>query len=140
MRISENGINLIKRFEGLRLEAYRCPSGVLTIGYGHTRGVKIGDKITKQRAEELLREDLRVFESYVNDSVSLPLNQNQFDALVSFAFNCGVGNLRKLVRNRDLGQIADAIVLYNKGGGKVLKGLKKRREEERKLFCTAVGA
>lgn len=140
MKISEKGIELIKKFEGLRLEAYRCSSGILTIGFGHTKGVKSGDKITEQRAEELLREDLRIFENYVNNNVFLPLNQNQFDALVSFAFNCGVGNLRKLVRNRDLGQIADAIVLYNKGGGKVLKGLKKRREEERKLFCTAVGA
>ena len=76
MKISEKGIELIKKFEGLRLEAYRCSSGILTIGFGHTKGVKSGDKITEQRAEELLREDLRIFENYVNNNVFLPLNQN----------------------------------------------------------------
>lgn len=137
MKISQKGIDLIKSFEGCRLEAYKCPAGVLTIGYGHTKNVKQGQKITQTQAEEFLKEDLKIFDNYVNKICAhLKLNQNQFDALVSFCYNCGAKNLEKLVKNRKNAQIADAILLYNKSGGKMLSGLKKRRETERMLFLS----
>ncbi len=140
MKISSNGLELIKSFEGCRLTAYKDPSGVLTIGYGHTRGVKSSDKITQTKADEFLKEDVATSENAVNKlSKWYKFNQNEFDALVSFTYNCGSGNLLKLVKNgkRNKGQIADAILLYNKSGGQVLSGLNKRRKAERKLFCTA---
>ena len=133
MNTSKTGIELIKKFEGCVLKAYKCPAGVWTIGYGHTAGVKEGQKITQSQADTYLKEDLMVYEKHVNN-LQLPLNQNQFDALVSFCYNCGPGNLKSLVRNRTLAQIADALLFYNKGGGVVLKGLARRREAERELF------
>lgn len=133
MQISENGINLIKQFEGCRLTAYKCPAGVWTIGYGHTSGVKKGQVITQTQADNYLFQDLKIYENHVNN-LGMSLNQNQFDALVSFCYNCGPGNLKKLVRNRTLTQIADALLLYNKGGGVVLRGLQRRRNAERQLF------
>lgn len=140
MKTSEKGKDLIKKFEGCRLDAYRDPVGVLTIGYGHTKGVKEGDKITKKKADELLCEDLERFESRVNywSTKKYRFSQNEFDALVSFAFNLGNGNLDKLVKNgkRNRGEISDCILLYAKAGGKTLTGLVKRRKEERELFLT----
>ena len=133
MNVSTNGIELIKQFEGCSLKAYKCPAGIWTIGYGHTNGVKEGQKITQVQANTYLMEDLKTYGKYVNN-LQLPLNQNQFDALVSFCYNCGPGNLRTLVKNRTLSQIADALLLYNKGGGVVLNGLIKRRNAERELF------
>lgn len=134
MRISQSGIDLIKKFEGVRLVAYKCPAGVWTIGYGHTAGVKEGMVISLEQAENMLRSDLNKYEDYVEDNVTFPMSQNQFDALVSFTFNCGVGNLRTLIKNRTPEQIAEAILLYDKGGGKVLEGLVKRRKDEQALF------
>lgn len=140
MKTSEKGKELIKKFEGCELTAYRDPVGVLTIGYGHTKGVKEGDKITKKKADELLTEDLERFETRVNywSTKKYRFNQNEFDALVSFAFNLGNGNLDKLVKNgkRNRGEISDCILLYVKAGGKTLSGLVKRRKEERALFLT----
>lgn len=140
MKTSEKGKELIKKFEGCELTAYRDPVGVLTIGYGHTKGVKEGDKITKKKADELLSEDLERFETRVNywSNKKYRFNQNEFDALVSFAFNLGNGNLDKLVKNgkRNRGEISDCILLYVKAGGKTLSGLVKRRKEERALFLT----
>ena len=133
MNVSTNGIELIKQFEGCSLKAYKCPAGIWTIGYGHTNGVKEGQKITQTQANTYLMDDLKTHERYVNN-LQLPLNQNQFDALVSFCYNCGPGNLRTLIKNRTLPQIADAFLLYNKGGGVVLNGLIKRRNAERELF------
>lgn len=133
MKTSEKGIALIKSFEGCRLTAYLCPAGVWTIGYGHTAGVSKWQAITQEQADSFLKADLEKYEKYVNVT-GLTLNQNQFDALVSFTYNCGAGNLKKLIANRTLPEIADAMLLYNKGGGKVLAGLVRRREEERKLF------
>ncbi len=135
MRTSNKGIELIKKFEGIKTKAYKCPAGVWTIGYGHTKGVQKGDTCTMAQAIEFLKKDLETFEKYVNN-LNLQLNQNQFDALVSFCYNCGPGNLKTLVRNRTLAQIADALPLYNKGGGIVLEGLVKRRAAERELFIT----
>lgn len=134
MKISNKGLNLIKEFEGCRLSAYKCPAGIWTIGYGHTSGVKPNDKINSLDAERLLRQDIVRFEQAVNTIVKVPLNQNQFDALVSFTYNLGAGCLRTLVANRNITQIGNAIKLYNKSNGKVLDGLVRRRNAEYKLF------
>lgn len=137
MKTSQRGINLIKEFEGLRLTAYKCPAGVYTIGYGHTRGVKRGMKITEEEASAYLTADLRNSEKAVEGYDSLyHWNQNEFDALVSFTFNCGAANLRALLRNgrRNRSQIAATLPLYRKAGGKVLKGLERRRAAEKALF------
>ena len=137
MKTSQRGINLIKQFEGVRLTAYKCPAGVYTIGYGHTRGVTRGMKITEEEASAFLAADLRNSEKAVEryDSV-YHWNQNEFDALVSFTFNCGATNLRALLRNgrRNRSQIAETLPLYRKAGGKVLKGLERRRAAEKALF------
>ena len=95
MKISQEGLSLIKKFEGCRLEAYYCSGGVLTIGYGHTGGVKESDTITQEEAEKLLRADVFKFEEYVEDNVMVELDQGQFDALVAWTFNLGPGNLRE---------------------------------------------
>ena len=139
MKTSDTGINLIKSFEGLRLKAYKPVSTekCYTIGYGHYGAdVKPDMVISSEYAEALLRLDLDKFERAVN-SYERNWNQNQFDALVSFAFNCGVANLKRLVTNRTNAQIAQKIVLYNKAGGKVLKGLVRRRAAEQELFMRA---
>lgn len=136
MKTGEAGINLIKSFEGLRLKAYKpvATEKYYTIGYGHYGAdVKPDMVITADYAEALLRLDLDKSERAVN-SYERNWNQNQFDALVSFTFNCGVANLKRLVTNRTNAQIAEKIVLYNKAGGKVLKGLVRRRKAEQELF------
>lgn len=141
-KIGQNGLNLIKEFEGCRLKAYKCSAGVYTIGYGHTAGVKAGMTITQEQAEEYLKQDCQKFANYVNKKYYVPrtaeLNQNQFDALVSFAFNCGQGNLFKLCAGRTLAQIAVKMISFNKTKGKVLPGLTRRRQVEQKLFNTKV--
>lgn len=142
MTSSDRGVELVAKYEGCRLEAYKCPAGVWTIGYGHTAGVKQGDTLpSKEKAKELLKEDLKKYGGYVNNCVKkgiikFALNQNQFDALTSFCYNCGNGNLQKLVADRDAATVADKMLQYNKGGGKVLAGLTRRREEERALFLS----
>lgn len=136
MVTSNRGIEFIKSFESCRLTAYKALPQELyyTIGYGHCGpDVTEGMTITAADAEEYLRRDLGTFEIYVN-RITLPLNQDQFDALMSFTYNCGARNLRKLTTGRTIMQIADAILLYNKAGGKVLKGLTRRREAERALL------
>jgi lysozyme len=139
--INAEGLSLIKKFEGCSLKPYLCPAGVPTIGYGHTRGVTMQTpEITKEEATALLRDDLDVFERGVFDLVTFEkLNENQFAALVSFAFNLGLGNLKRstLLRllNEDKPIAASAeFAKWNKAGGKVLKGLTLRREAERQLF------
>lgn len=137
MNISPEGINLIKKYEGFRLQAYLCPGSVWSIGYGHTGGdVFAGRTITEPIAEKLLTDDLKKYELQVNTTVKLPLNQSQFDALVSFTYNCGPGNLKTLIKDRNHEQIADALLLYNKSAGRVLEGLKKRRTAERSLYLS----
>lgn len=138
--INESGLKLIKEFEGLYLKAYRCPAGVLTIGYGHTgKDVKSGMTITKERAEELLKKDIARFEKAVK-RLKYDFNENQFSALVSFAFNCGEGNLKKLTQNgtRTKAEISKKLLLYNRANCNELKGLTRRRKAEQKLFNTAV--
>ena len=137
MTTSENGLNLIKSFEGLRLTAYRCPGGKWTIGYGHTIKVKIGMCISEELATHFLIEDVQRVEPTINSYDGIyHWTQNEFDALASFAFNCGIGNLKKLLKygQRTKSQIADAILLYNKANGRVLRGLVRRRNAERELF------
>lgn len=138
MRIDEKGLNLIKKFEGCKLSAYKDSVGVLTIGYGHTgKDVKTKMTITQDEADELLKKDIHRFEIHVSEyRKKYKWTQNEFNALVSFAFN--IGNIDQLTKNgkRNKGQIADAILLYTKAGGKTLSGLVKRRKAEYELFCT----
>lgn len=141
MRTSSKGVSLIKSFEGCRLKAYKCPAGVWTIGYGHTAGVKEGDTITQEQADEYLRNDLAKYEKAVlNYDGIYHFNQNQFDALVSFTYNCGAGNLKNLTQSgkRTLAQIRERLLLYNKAGGVVLRGLQRRRAAEKELFDTPI--
>jgi len=140
MQTSQKGIDLIKQHEGCRLKAYRCPAGVWTIGYGHTGvDVKPGQAITQAKAEQLLRQDLRKFEAHVLKFDShYDWTQNEFDALVSFAFNVGSINQLTDKKTRTKAQIAQAMLLYNKAAGKVLPGLTRRRQAERALFLTEV--
>lgn len=134
MKTSKAALDQIAKYEGIRLKAYRCPAGVLTIGVGHTGpDVYEGMTITHDQAMAFFAEDIRASERAV-EKLGMDLTQGQFDALVSFCYNCGAGNLQKLVKGRTKKQIADAIPLYNKGGGKVLAGLVKRRAWERGLF------
>lgn len=139
MNTSPKGIALIKEFEGLRLKAYKCPGGVWTIGYGHTAGVKPGMVITKAQAEEYLKADLIAFERYLN-GLGLALNQNQFDALVSFIYNVGTGNfssstlLRKVRANPQDNSIVDEFLRWVYSKGRVLPGLQRRRLAEMKLY------
>ena len=137
MRTGQNGINLIKQFEVCQLTAYKCPAGVWTIGYGHTAGVKEGQSITQAQADAYLVEDLAKFERMVEKYDSkYTWSQNQFDALVSFAYN--IGSIDQLTANgtRTKEEIADKILLYNKASGQVLSGLTRRRMAEKALFTT----
>lgn len=133
MKISKNGIELIKNFEGCVLHAYKDPVGVWTIGFGHTVGVKSGQSITQAQAEKFLKDDLVIYEKAVTDS-KVKVNQNQFDALVSFTYNCGAGSLKTLLSGRTLNEVSKALLLYNKAGGRVLQGLVNRRKAEKELF------
>jgi len=145
MKISQNGLDLIKKFEGLKLDAYQDSVGVWTIGYGSTywpdgRRVKKGDKLSGDaEAEQLLRDAVKTYEAGVNRAVKVHMTQNQFDALVSFAFNLGVGALEKstLVKKLnkiDLIPVANEFSRWTKAGGKELEGLRRRRSAERDLF------
>ena len=139
MKTSPKGISLIKEFEGLRLKAYKCPGGVWTIGYGHTVGVKPGMVISEAQAEEYLKADLVRFERYLN-GLGLALNQNQFDALISFIYNVGTGNfssstlLRKVRANPQDNSIMDEFLRWVYSKGCVLPGLQRRRLAEMKLY------
>lgn len=139
MITSAAGIELIKRYESLQLKAYRCPAGVWTIGYGHTRGVRRGDTCTPAEAEDFLKEDLRTAEAVVNRECA-GLRQCQFDALVSFVFNCGEGNflkstLLKCVKaNPDNLNIRYEFSRWTKSKGVQLLGLIRRRREEADLY------
>lgn len=143
-KINDEGLAIIKRFEGLRLNAYYCPAGVLTIGYGSTGAhVKPGMKITEAEAERLLREDVRRFEEGVEKLVTVPVNDNQFSALVSFAFNVGLSALGKstLLKRLNAGNFTDAATRFGDfvyANKRRLAGLEKRRAAERALFVKDV--
>jgi lysozyme len=145
-KISNLGLELIKKYEGFKAKAYLCPAKVITIGYGSTyyedgTKVKLTDPpITQERATELLEALLVSYERSVDSYCVDTINQNQFDALCSFAYNCGVGNLKsstllkKVNKNPNDPTIKDEFIKWNKGGGKVLSGLTKRRIEEAQLY------
>lgn len=140
MNIGTKGLDLIRFFEGLELNAYQCAAGVWTIGYGHTKDVQEGMTISEARANEMLAEELNEYESYINGLVTVELNQDQFDAMVSWVYNLGVGNLKastllKVLNAGDYDGVPAQMMRWNKAGGKVLEGLTKRRQAEADLFC-----
>jgi lysozyme len=144
MRTSDNGVKLIEQFEGRYLNAYRCPAGVLTIGYGHTTAegppvVKEGMRITEEEADTILRSDVAKEEGHVSGLVKVPLSQNQFDALVSFCFNVGPTNLANstLLRTLNAGNydaVPAELLKWTRGGGRELPGLVRRRQAEAALW------
>lgn len=141
MKTSKAGIELIKRHEGLRLEAYQDSAGVWTIGYGSTGGVRPGDVITEAQAEKLLKQDLKTAEDEINRHL-LPLKQHQFDSLASFVFNVGIGSFRRSTLLKRLKidvnhhDIPNQFNRWVYGGGKILPGLVRRRREEANLYIT----
>ena len=139
MKISVEGKELIKKFEGCELESYRCSADVSTIGYGHTKGVSDGDSCTQDEADQMLTDDLEEFEGYVDKLVTVDLEQNQFDALVSWVYNLGPTNLSsstmlKVLNEEKYNEVPNQIRRWNKAGGNVLDGLTRRREAEALLF------
>ena len=140
MQIGQEGLNLIKHFEGCELQAYKCPAGVWTIGYGHIKGVSEGMTITQDEAEQMLIDEMAEYEGYVNKLVTVELNQNQFDAMVSWVYNLGGGNLSastllKVLNAGDYDGVPAQMMRWNKAGGKVLEGLTRRRQAEADLFA-----
>ncbi len=143
MKPSKKCIDLVKKFEGCYLKAYKCPAKVWTIGYGHTGDVTDGMKITQEQADILLANDMTEFSIKVSNLFKKDIQQCQFDAFVSFSFNVGIGafsksTLLKKFRAGDIEGAAKEFARWNKGGGKVLKGLVRRRAEEAKLFLGQV--
>ena len=141
MKISEAGLDLIKSHEGFRSDAYLCPAGVWTIGYGHTGDVEEGQSVTEEEAEELLLQDVAFAEDAVNSLVEVELSQQMFDALVCFVYNVGVGafeqsTLLRLLNQGQKEEAAEQFLRWNKAGGKELAGLTRRREAERDLFLS----
>ena len=143
MNISQEGLSLIKKFEGCKLESYKCAAGVWTIGFGSTSGVVKGMEISQERADMLLLEDVEVFEEAVNNLVEVDLEQNQFDALVAWTFNLGSTNLKnstllKVLNDKNYEGVPEQIKRWNKatvdGERQVLEGLVRRREAESLLF------
>jgi lysozyme len=149
MKINQATVDLVKEFEGFRAAAYKCPAGVWTIGYGTTAAANVGINpgpdmtIDKTQAEVYLHAALNNFADQIAPSITAPINENEFGAFVSLAYNIGPGAFKKSSALRhfnagDKAKAAAAILLWNKAGGKVLKGLTRRREAERKLFLTPV--
>ncbi|KQT82436.1 lysozyme [Methylobacterium sp. Leaf466] len=141
MKINDAGLDLIKSFEGYKDKAYLCPANVWTIGFGTTKGVKRGDTCTTLQAEAFLRRDLAIFEAAVDKAVKVDMTPNQFSALVSLCYNIGGGAFAAstLVRKLNAGDVKGAqaaFASWNRGGGRVLPGLVRRRAAEAKLFGT----
>lgn len=140
MQISQEGLSLIKKFEGCELNAYKCAAGVWTIGYGHTKNVQEGDEWSKEKAEFMLWDELEEeYEKYINDLVDVPLSQFQFDALVSWVYNLGPANLKsstllKVLNKGEYEEVPSQMRRWNKANGKVLEGLIRRRAAESLLF------
>lgn len=139
MTTSNQGKNLIKEAEGLRLDAYRCPAGIPTIGWGHTKGVKLGQHITVQQAEDMLVDDIAPIERLLN-GLKINFRQEQFDALVSWIFNFGEGKFKgstmykRIIANAKDEEITDQLVKWINAAGRPLLGLMKRRVAEANLF------
>lgn len=139
MKISEEGKALIKKFEGCELTAYQDAVDVWTIGYGHTKKVCKGDCITQEDADKMLEEELTEYEGYVNDMVTVDLQQNEFDSLVAWTYNLGPSNLKsstmlKEINAKNFARVPSEMRRWNKAGGKTLDGLIRRREAESLLF------
>lgn len=141
MRMSDYAFLRLKEFEGLRLEAYKCAGGKWTIGYGHTKGVREGQRIDERTASRLLEEDVEYFESFLaKEPYAEDITQGQWDALVDFLFNLGVGNFlsstlrKRIIEGVDHDDIPNQFRRWNKAGGKVLMGLVKRREWEAQMY------
>jgi lysozyme len=143
MKTGVLGLALIKHFEGLRLSAYDDGVGIWTVGYGHTAGVKRGQTITEAEAEAFLRDDLAGAEAAVTKLAKTPLNQNEFDALVSFVFNCGAAafagsTLLRQLNGGDKSAVPEELARWNHAAGRVMAGLTKRRAAEAALWSTPV--
>ncbi len=144
--INQLGLDLIKEFEGFRSEAYLCPANIWTIGYGNTfyldgEKVKRGDKISREKAEELLKVTVQIFSDHVNKLLKIPVTSNQFSALVSLTYNIGVdafknSTLLKVLNQGNYTEAGNQFLRWNKANGKILEGLNKRRRRERKLFLS----
>ena len=139
MKISAEGKALIKKFEGCKLDSYRCSANVATIGYGHTKDVIDGDSCTQDEAGQMLADDLAEFEGYVDKLVTVDLEQNQFDALVAWTFNLGPTNLKSssllvALNEGKKSEVPAQMKRWNKAGGKTLDGLIRRREAESLLW------
>ena len=142
MKVSQECIDLVKFFEGFEPKAYLCPANVWTIGYGRTKNVKEGDELTELQAERDLLEELEEFGHQVSSTVRVSLEQSQFDALTSWTYNLGVGNLQsstllKKLNSGDKNSVPSEMLRWNKAAGKVLAGLTRRREAEAKLWAKA---
>ncbi|HEY3620743.1 MAG TPA: lysozyme [Candidatus Sulfotelmatobacter sp.] len=141
MEHSQVATKLVQQFEGCRLTAYRDGNGIPTIGWGHTQGVKMGDVWTQQQADDELDADLGHFDLALQIAVGVPLNQHQWDALISFIYNIGPGNFenstaRRLLLSKDYLGASNAMLMWNKIDGKVSDGLVRRRLAEKSLFDT----
>lgn len=141
MQTSSAGLDLIKKYEGCRLEAYKCAAGVPTIGYGHTFGVRMGNKITPAQAAVMLAQDVANVDRQMTTVVRVPLEQHQWDALASFVFNLGIhalsgSTLLKMVNQGKMAEAAQEFPKWTHGGGQVLPGLVARREAEKALFLS----
>lgn len=139
MKISQEGIALIKKFEGCELNAYQCSANVWTIGYGHTKEVAENNECSMEEAEEILVADLEEFEEWVEKLVTVEMAQNEFDALVAFTFNLGPTNLRtstllERLNDRKFEDVPSEMKRWNRAGGVVVDGLVRRREAEALLF------
>ena len=142
MKVSQECIDLVKFFEGFEPKAYLCPANVWTIGYGRTKNVREGDELTEIQAERDLFEELDEFAEQVLNTVKVDLEQNELDALTSWTYNLGVGNLQsstllKKLNSGDKNSVPSEMVRWNKAAGKVLAGLTRRREAEAKLWAKA---
>ena len=142
MKVSQECIDLVKFFEGFEPKAYLCPANVWTIGYGRTRNVREGDVVNEKQAERDLLEELEEFGDQVSSTVKVSLEQSQFDALTSWTYNLGVGNLQsstllKKLNSGDKNSVPSEMLRWNKAAGKVLAGLTRRREAEAKLWAKA---
>jgi lysozyme len=140
-KLSKQGLEMLKKFEGFSSHAYKCPAGVITIGYGFTKGVKLGDKITLSEAEKRLKLEVIPFEKCVVENCYRDINQSQFDALVLLAYNIGASAFKKSTllkmlndEKSDIAEISKQFLRWNKAGGKELAGLSNRRIAERELF------
>jgi lysozyme len=141
--MNKDGIELLKKFEGFVAHAYKDPVGVLTIGYGFTKGVKPGDTMTREEAEVRLKQEIASFELGVNNMISAPTNDNQRSAMVSLAYNIGLGAFKKSTvlrkhNQRDYEGAAKAFLMWVKAGGRVLKGLVRRRNAEMALYLQPI--